>query len=63
MKGSISISRPSFGDGRQKISIQIKDIDSRVSFLDVEIDLDLFSSALTGLSEQACDFKVRGLNS
>ena len=61
MKGSITISRPSFGDDRQKISIQVKDKSSNVRFLEVEIDLDTFSKVLTGLSEQECELTVRDL--
>lgn len=61
MKGKITISRPSFGDYRQKIVIQIKDDLSKVRFVDVEIDLDIFSKVLTGLSEQECELTVRNL--
>ena len=61
MKASITISRPSFGDGRNKIVVQIKDSLSKIRFLEVEIDLDIFTAALTGLSEQECDIKVKSL--
>jgi len=61
MKGSISISRPSYGDERKKILIQIKDKASKVGFVCVEVDLDVFSSVLTGLSEQDCEFNVKSL--
>lgn len=62
MKGTLTISRPSYGDERKKISIQVKDSSSNVRFLDVEIDLDLFAAALTGLCDQECDIKVRKLD-
>jgi hypothetical protein len=61
MKGSISISRPSYADGKQVILIQVKDKSSRVRFLDIEIDLDLFAKVITGLSEQDCNLTVRKL--
>lgn len=62
MKGTLTISRPSYGDDRKKISIEVKDSNSNVRFLDVEIDLDLFAAALTGLNDQKCDIKVKKLD-
>ena len=62
MKGELTISRPSFGDGRKKITISIKDSDSRNTFVELEIDYDKFAACLTGLSYQEVDFDVRGLD-
>lgn len=61
MKGRLTISRPSYGDGRKKISIQVKDENAGIRFLEMEVDLDKFTNALTGLCEQECDVKVTGL--
>ncbi len=63
MKGKITISRPSYGDGRDVINIQVRDDVSRIKFLDVEIDCADFARALTGLSETNCELTVRGLKS
>lgn len=63
MKGKITISRPSYGDGRDVINIQVRDDVSRIKFLDVEIDCADFARALTGLSETDCELSVRGLKS
>jgi len=61
MKGNITISRPSYGDGRKLITIQVKDRESVTRFLDIEMELDKFAELLTGLSEVEIDFKVRDL--
>ncbi|HCM63746.1 MAG TPA: hypothetical protein DIT05_14570 [Morganella sp. (in: Bacteria)] len=63
MKGKITISRPSYGDGRDVINIQVRDDVSRIKFLDVEINCADFARALTGLSETNCELTVRGLKS
>lgn len=62
MKGKIDISRPSCGDGREYISIRVKDHTSKVRFLEIEIDLDEFTKALTGMGETPCNIKCRNLN-
>ena len=62
MKGKLTISRPSYGDGRRKISINVKDVDAGIRFLELEIDLDSFAEAITGLSEIECDLKVMALH-
>lgn len=61
MKGSLTISRPSYGDGRRKIRICVRDELSRNQFLEVEIDYAEFTEALTGMSETEIDFQVYGL--
>ena len=60
-KGRLTISRPSYGDDRKKISIKVKDVDAGVRFLDIEIDYADFAACLTGLAEQDCEFTARGL--
>ena len=62
MKGKITISRPSYGCGKEKININILDCLSRQRFLTVEIDYGVFAQALTGLSELSCDINVRNLS-
>ena len=62
IKGSITISRPSYGDGRKKITIEIMDRNAVTRFLDIEIDYDKFAELVTGLSSVDCDFTVRGLD-
>jgi hypothetical protein len=61
-KAELSISRPSYGDGRRKIAISVTDEDARIKFLEIEIDLDNFAECLTGLSNVQCDMEVRGLH-
>ena len=60
-KAALTISRPSYGDDRKKISIQVRDINARIQFLELEIDLDKFTECLTGLSEVESDMEFRGL--
>jgi hypothetical protein len=62
IKGSLTISRPTCGNGREYISIQVKDVNARVRFLEVEINYAEFTACLTGLSETKCDLVVRGLH-
>lgn len=60
-KGSLTISRPSYGGDKKKILIQVRDVDAGIRFLDIEIDYADFAACLTGLSEQSCEFEARGL--
>ena len=62
MEGRLTISRPCYGDDRRKISIQVKDVGARITFLEVEIDYDKFTQAITGLSSMECDLTTRGLD-
>lgn len=63
LKGKISFTRPSRGgDVDQVVSIQIQDCASRINFLEIDVPLEQFALAVTGLSAQACDLTVRGLN-
>jgi hypothetical protein len=61
MKGNITISRPTYGDDRKLITIQVKDRESVTRFLDIEIEYDNFAQLITGLSEVEIDFTVRDL--
>ena len=62
IKGSLTISRPTCGDGRKYVSIQVKDVGSRVTFLEVEIGYADFTACLMGLGEAECALLPRGLN-
>ena len=61
-KGQLTITRPSYGCGKQKIAIRIKDTDAVTRFLDIEIDLDKFTKCITGLAEIECDIEYRNLD-
>ncbi len=50
----ISISRPQCSDGRKFIRLVVNDGKSCCRILDLEIPLDGFSEALTGMSNVAC---------
>ena len=60
-KGKITISRPSYGDGREKIVISIEDRDAVVRFVEVELDLPEFAKAITGQGNINCELKYRNL--
>ena len=62
LKGAISIGRPSYGDGKELITIQVRDDLSRTRFADIEIGLADFVKALTGLAEVPIVMQVRGLD-
>jgi len=62
MKGKLSITRPHISKGKEKIVLEVKDVLSNVQFLTVEVDLDVFTRALTGRSEVDCDMKFRALD-
>lgn len=57
----ITISRPNCSSGRKYISIRIDDADAEINFLDIEIGLEEFSEALTGLGSTPCKMEIRGL--
>lgn len=59
-KCSITISRPTYGNGKEKIRIVVRDRKSRIQFLDLEIGYDDFAKAITGLSEVDCDATLNG---
>lgn len=60
-KAKLTISKPSYGDDKRKISIQVKDVDARIRFLKIEIDYDKFTECLTGLADIDCEMEFRGL--
>jgi len=55
MKAKITISRPSFGDGKEAICIRVTDSNSRVRILEVEVGYAEFAQIITGLGEVECD--------
>jgi len=61
MKGNITISRPSYGDGRENIVISIRDRDSGERFCEVNIDYKSFTKLITGQSEIDCELNVKNL--
>ncbi len=61
MEGKISITRPSYGDGRNVIAIEIYDPASRTAFCRMQIDMADFAAALTGQSQMPVEMELRGL--
>jgi hypothetical protein len=57
----LSISRPSYGNGKRKINLTIQDVASRTQFVDLEIELEDMMEAITGLGYRPCEAEVRGL--
>jgi hypothetical protein len=60
-KAKLNISRPSYGDGREKISITVKDVDAGLEFLEIEIDLDRFAKCITGQPMMDCEMEFSNL--
>lgn len=60
--GKITISRPTYGDGRKKIVIRVEDAKSGTSFLEVEMEYADFAEALTGMGNVPCELEARGLD-
>lgn len=54
VKGKLSISRPSYGDGREEIVIKILDDAAGDDILHIHIPLDNFAKALTGQGRLDC---------
>lgn len=61
LEGKITITRPSYGDDREKIRISIRDNSSVSEFLEIEMGYAEFALAVTGLSHVSMTFKARGL--
>jgi len=61
LDGKLSISRPS-GSDEPYIKIAIEDKLSRVEFLEINIPLEEFAEALTGLALRPVTLKVRSLD-
>lgn len=61
LPGKLSISRPSWGDGRETISITIEDKVSGIEFAKVHVGYSEFACALTGQSQMSCMVEVCGL--
>lgn len=62
MKGKISITRPSSGDGDGHISITLADIDAVVQFAQIRMSLADFAQCVTGLSRIDCDIELKNLD-
>lgn len=63
-KGKLSISRPSRGNGCNDsiISIRIRDKNSSIEFLEIDVEAVELMKALTGLSEVPMEYEARGLH-
>jgi len=59
---TITISRPSYHDGRKAIRITINDQASRIEFLDAEISMEDFAECLTGHGHQPIEIELRGMD-
>lgn len=59
---NVTISRPSCGDGREFISIQVMDNVSRTRFIELEVGYSDFAELITGLSNVHCDGNIRDLD-
>jgi len=61
MKGKISVSRISYSN-RNSVGIEIKDDNSRIKFLDIEMSCENFGKLLSGMSYIECDFEIKDIN-
>ena len=61
LQGALSISWPTYGDGRELIAIRFEDKASGAQFLEATVSPHDFALALTGLSRVDVDMTVRGL--
>lgn len=59
--GKITMGRPTLGDGKECVRLQIWDNASKQHFVEVELTLDNFTRALTGQARIECTFEHRGL--
>lgn len=59
--GKVTMGRPTLGDGKECVRLQIWDNASRQTFVEVELTLDNFARALTGQARIECTFDTRGL--
>ena len=62
MKGSITISHPTYGSGEEYVEISVKDNLSRNRFVHVKLTYSDFTKVLMGMSETSCSFEVKGLS-
>lgn len=62
LDGKITISRPCFGDGRELMTIRVKDGLSNERFLEVQIGLAEFTQAITGMGEVPAKLIIQGLD-
>jgi hypothetical protein len=61
VKVKMTITRPSYGDNKQRISITVTDNASHIQFLDLEMKLDDFACMMTGLAHVEAIGEARGL--
>lgn len=61
LKGTVTITRTTHGNGTHDMRIRFRENDSRVEFATMKLSLEDFSKALTGLAEVEGDLEVRGL--
>ena len=62
MNGKITISRYNDFGNKDPIHILITDVRSGIRFCDVQMSLENFTKAITGVSLQDCEFFVREMN-
>ncbi len=62
IKGKLTISRPNYGDGKEKIAIKLKDVDAVLSPIEIEIGYEEFALAITGMSSVECEFEATFLD-
>lgn len=60
LKAKVTISRTNWND-RETVSISIEDVNSGIQFAELELSLESFGQAVTGLSYREADLTVRGL--
>lgn len=59
--GKITISRPTYGDGRgEVVRIEVKDALSQKNFANIELSYADFTQAITGFSHVPMKFELRG---
>lgn len=59
LQGKLTISRPSNGSGRRYITIRIHDELSGTEVIDLEIGLEEFAEAVTGMGYVPCEFELQ----
>lgn len=60
LKGRLTISRPTYSDGRKLISIKVEDDKSDLEFLEVLISYESFTRAITGQGFIEVGFILKG---
>lgn len=60
LKAKVTISRVTYSD-HEAVNISIEDVNSGIQFAELELSLESFGQAVTGLSYREADLTVRGL--